>query len=97
MGEEVGATGAAKLPAPKTPGGMKLPEFGKVMNWGTGHEAARSQIPNLTREGLQNGGVTLEIAENWGKFYRNEALRNPSNPSALGRAELMEAAADLLR
>lgn len=67
------------------------------MNWGTGHEAARSQIPNLTRAGLQQGGVTRGIAESWGQFYRNEALRNPANPSALGRAELMEAAANLLR
>ena len=35
-------------------------------------------------------GITPEIAEAWAKFYRNEALRNAANPSALGRAELME-------
>jgi len=67
------------------------------MAWGTGHDAARSQIPNLTRQGLQQAGVTRLIAKSWAQFYRREALRNPANPSALGRAELMEAATKVLK
>jgi hypothetical protein len=93
------ASGAAasRLPVPPTPGGMPLKDFGNLMRWGTGSDAARAQIPTLTREGLQRGGVTREIAEAWTKFYRNEMIRNPANPSAPGRAELMDAAAKILR
>lgn len=86
-----------RLPKPPTPGNMSLPDFGRVMNWGTGDAAARAQIENLTREGLQQSGVTREMAEAWAEFYRNEAVRVPSNPSARGRADLMGAAAELLR
>lgn len=92
-----GIAAIARLPVPPTPGGMALRDFGKLMNWGTGHTAARSQISNLTKEGLQRAGVTPEIAGAWAQFYRNEAARVASNPSALGRAELMEAAAALFQ
>jgi hypothetical protein len=92
-----GAATIGRLPIPRTPGGMTLRRFGQSMSWGRGHAAARSHIPTLTREGLQRSGVTREIAEEWARFYRNEALRNPANPSALERAELMEAAARLLQ
>ncbi|MGK3969879.1 DUF4951 domain-containing protein [Sorangium sp. So ce118] len=47
--------------------------------------------------GLQRAGVTRDIAETWAKFHRNEVVCNPANPSAQGRAELMEAAAKVLR
>jgi hypothetical protein len=76
---------------------MPLRDFGQGMKWGSGDAAARAQISTLTREGLEQAGVTREIAEQCGRFYRNEALRVPSNPSATGRAELMEAAAELLK
>lgn len=89
-------TAPGRLPVPPTPGGIGTNDFGKLMRWGTGNADARAQIPGLTREGLQKGGVTREIAEAWAAFYRNEILRNPKNPSAQGRAELMEAAAKLL-
>jgi hypothetical protein len=75
---------------------MPLAEFGKVMNWGSGDAAARAQIPKLSRADLLKNGVTKEIAEGWALKYRNELLVNPKNPSARGRAELMEAAARLL-
>ena len=92
------ATGVvARLPLPAMPSGMSLRDFGRTIGWGRGNDAARGAIPNLTREGLQASGVTREIAEAWGQFYRNEALRNSANPSAMGRAELMEAAARLLQ
>jgi hypothetical protein len=92
-----GGAAVARLPVPPTPGNMPLREFGKAMNWGSGGEAARAQIANLTREGLQSSGLTAEIANAWAQFYRNEAVRVATNPSALGRAELMEAAARLLK
>jgi len=37
-----------------------------------------------------------EIAAGWALKYRSAVLVNPKNPSARGRAELMEAAAKLL-
>jgi hypothetical protein len=66
------------------------------MNWGTGNEAARAQIPALSRDALQSAGVTADIARARANFYANELMRNPGNPSAAGRADLMNAAADLL-
>lgn len=86
-----------RLPPPATPGGMKLPQFGDVMGWGGNSAEAVARIPQLTREYLVRNGVTRQMAQEWARFYRNEMLRNPGNPSAPGRAQLMEAAAELLR
>ena len=66
------------------------------MNWGSGDADALAQIPRLTRDRLIRDGVTQDIAKAWAKFYRNEVLRRLQNPSARGRAALMEAAARLL-
>ncbi|ETX08007.1 DUF4951 domain-containing protein [Candidatus Entotheonella palauensis] len=63
----------------------------------TGDEAARARIRTLTREELTQAGLTLEMAEAWRDFYLLELDRNPRNPSATGRAELMQQAAELLR
>jgi len=76
---------------------METGEFGKLMKWGSGDADALAQIPKLAREGLARDGVTREMAESWANWYRNEALANPGNPSASGRAVLMDAAARLLR
>ncbi len=77
---------------------MTLREFGqRVMRWGTGNDAARARIITLTREDLERVGLTWEIAEAWRDFYRHEILRNPQNPSAAGRAELMPRALELLQ
>jgi hypothetical protein len=85
-----------RLPVPGTPNGMPLGEFGQLMNWGRGSDAARAQISELSRSGLAQSGLTPDLARAWANFYANEALRNPSNPSAAGRADLMEAAAQIL-
>jgi hypothetical protein len=45
---------------------------------------------------LRKAGVTAEMAREWAQFYRAEAARNPANPNALPRAQLMEAIANLL-
>jgi hypothetical protein len=66
------------------------------MRWGTGDAAARERVESLTREELEQAGVTRQIAKAWWDFYRAEVLRNPRNPSARGRADLMQQAADLL-
>jgi hypothetical protein len=77
---------------------MTLREFGqRVMRWGTGNDATRARINTLTREELARAGLTWEIAEAWRDFYRHEIRRNPQNPSAADRAELMQRALELLR
>jgi hypothetical protein len=77
---------------------MTLREFGqRVMHWGTGNDAARARISTLTRKELERAELTWEIAETWQDFSRHEIRRNPQNPSAAGRAELMQRALELLR
>ena len=77
---------------------MTLREFGQhVMRWGTGSNAARARIRTLTREELEQAGLTWELVEAWRDFYRHEIRRNPQNPSAAGRAELMQRALELLQ
>ena len=76
---------------------MTLREFGQsVMRWGSGDTAAQARISTLTREELERVGLTQEMAEAWRDFYRSESARNPRNPSAAGRAELMQRAIELL-
>jgi RHS repeat-associated protein len=84
------------LPLPLPPG-MNQAEFGQnVMKWGTGDDAARARMQTLTREELERSGVTKEMAETWRDFYKEIARSNPGNPSAAGRADLMQKAIDLL-
>lgn len=82
------------LPIP--PGLIGFSDFGKTMGWGTGDEEARDRMKTLTREELEKKGITKDMAEKWRGFYQQEAARNPNNPSATGRAELMQRAVDLL-
>ncbi len=79
-----------------TPPGMANVDFGRLMNWGTG-PVAREQIPKLSADALREAGLTPDVAQQWADFYRNEAVRVPTDPSALRRADLMQAAANLLR
>ena len=86
-----------KYPVPNPPPGVSINEFGnKIMRWGQGNEEARARIATLTREELESGGVTKDMAEKWRDFYRTAVLHNEANPSALGRAELMQRALELL-
>lgn len=76
---------------------MTRSEFGNnVMKWGTGNDAARDRIATVTRDEMQNAGVTQQMAKEWRDFYRNEMVRNPSNPSAAGRTDLMQHVFQLL-
>jgi hypothetical protein len=90
--------GGGRLPVPPVPKGVKnLNEFGtKIMKWGTGSAEARARMATLSRAELEQGGVTREMAEAWRDFYRNEMVRNRANPSAPGRADLMQRAVELL-
>lgn len=66
------------------------------MRWGRGNAEARDRIGSLTRDELEQAGVTRQMAQSWRDFYVNEVVRNPNNPSARGRAELMQHAIELL-
>lgn len=66
------------------------------MKWGTGDEAARARIQTLTKEELERAGITKEMAASWRDFHRQVKAANPGNPSAEGRAELMQRAYELL-
>jgi len=83
---------------PEHPAGMTRNQFGKdVMKWGTGNDAARARIGQITEDEMRQAGVTPEMAQDWADFYREVMQANPSNPSAAGRADLMQWVADLLR
>jgi len=82
---------------PPMPPNMGPSQFGKnVMKWGRGDAEARARIQSLTREELEKNGVTKEMAKQWRDFYQAEKARVPGNPSAAGRAELMQKAYELL-
>lgn len=79
---------------PPTPHNMNLPSFGKgVVGWGSGPDDAKARLDNVTRADVQimkAKGTTLEMAQAWQAFYDNETLRNPGNPTAPFRAQLMK-------
>jgi RHS repeat-associated protein len=80
-----------------TPGGMGTADFGqKVMKWGRGDADALGRIDTLTREELEQSGVTKEMAKEWRDFYKQVSAENPGNPSAAGREKLMQRAYELL-
>ena len=74
------------------------------MRWGSGKEPAIARKETLTDQELRNAGVTLDCARLWLDFYREYIDRKEAegsnvevlNPSAIGRAELMEYACTLL-
>lgn len=82
---------------PPIPRGMTQAAFEqRVMRWGSGDEAARQRINTLTRAELEAAGVSLPMAQVWLEFYKQEKAARPANPSAQGRAELMQRAVQLL-
>jgi len=93
---EPGAANVLNILKPPLPQGMSNKAFGQLMRWGSGNDAALARIQTLTRTELEQAGVTKEIAKAWADFYRAVKLATPNNPSAAGRASLMDAAAKLL-
>lgn len=78
---------------------MSLPNFGQgVIGWATGPEGADARLNNIQKADLkeiQDKGTTLKMVKEWQVFYENEVKRNPCNPTALYRAELMKKIARL--
>ena len=75
------------------------------MRWGSGKESALARKKTLTAAELRNAGVTLDCARMWLDFYVEYIERKEAeginvetlNPSAIGRAELMQYASNLLQ
>ena len=81
---------------PMTPGGGDMASFGLAMGWGSGSESARERMATITREQLQQIGMTRELAIAWRGFYDEVQRQNPLNPSAAGRRDLMQRVIELL-
>lgn len=83
-----------RMAIPPTPNNMILPAFGQgVIGWGSGPQDAHTRLLNLKHadvEIIKAQGVTLEMAKAWQDFYENETQRNPGNPTAPFRAQLMQ-------
>ena len=73
---------------------MILPEFGQgIIGWGAGPKDAEARFLNITQadvETMKQEGLSLAMAQAWQNFYENETLRNPGNPTAPFRAQLMK-------
>lgn len=89
----------ARNAVPPTPNNMSLPSFGQgVIGWATGPEGAKARLENVAQkdiQGFKDKGVTLPMVKEWQAFYENEVQRNPCNPTAPFRADLMKKIADL--
>lgn len=76
---------------------MTQRQFGiSIMRWGKGHIEACERVATLTKGELEKAGITRDIALQWRNFYLHVAECNPRNPSAAGRAVLMQKATQLL-
>lgn len=79
---------------PQTPNQMSLPSFGQgIIGWATGPEGAEARLASVSKADIPTfkaKGVTLAMVEEWQAFYENEVKRNPCNPTAPFRAQLMK-------
>jgi hypothetical protein len=79
---------------PQTPNQMSLPSFGQgIIGWATGPEGAEARLASVSKADIptfKEKGVTLAMVEEWQAFYDNEVKRNPCNPTAPFRAQLMK-------
>ena len=80
-------TGAAtmsimRLPVPAAPGGLSQPALGQLLGFGRAGALFAPASYNV----LSSSGITLNTLIEWMQFYGAEALVNPANPSAAGRA-----------
>ncbi|WP_228133255.1 DUF4951 domain-containing protein [Acinetobacter sp. Ver3] len=68
------------------------------MGWATGPEGAQARLESVSKQDIHQfkaQGVSLEMIRDWQAFYKHEAKRNPCNPTAPLRAQLMEKIASL--
>lgn len=82
------------LPLPE--GIHNFAEFGRLMKWGKGDDQARARAREITLAWVRNAGIGFDIAFAWRDMYLRVKLFTPGNPSAQGRAELMQRIIDLL-
>ena len=76
---------------PLPDGAQNLSDFGhRIIQWGRGDADALARIGNLSADDLRAEGMTPELAGQWRDFYVAVKARNPGNPSAGGRAALMD-------
>lgn len=79
---------------PHTPNNMSLPSFGRgVIGWAGGPEGAQARIDSVIQADIATfkaKGVNLDMVKEWQAFYENETQRNPCNPTAPLRAQLMK-------
>ena len=80
---------------PPSPRGMTLAEFGYRL-WGTGHEEALRRTNEITRNELEQMGLTAELARLWRDFYGLQIKRNRGQPTSGVRAQLLEKCVELL-
>jgi hypothetical protein len=74
---------------PPVPPGITLSAFGEQL-WGTGPEAAKQRLAEITREELVQLGLTCGIARLWRNFYQQQAMRVRGLPTSAIRVQLLE-------
>lgn len=91
------AHGEKPAPPPLPEGAQNTADFGhRIIQWGRGDADAMARIGNLSADDLRAEGMTPELAGQWRDFYVAVKARNPGNPSAGGRAALMDWIVQLL-
>lgn len=80
----------ARPPIPSKYG--SLSEFGEAIGWGSHNTPAqgRALAREMTRERLNQTGVTREMLEQWRDFYRYFERYESRNPTAPGRAAYLD-------
>lgn len=74
-----------------------------MIDWGTGRNGTLDslrRIDNLTGSDIirfRDVGLTPELADEWADWYLDVSLDNVNNPSAEGRAQLIQYIADWMR
>lgn len=66
------------------------------MRWGRFDDEARAAIGTLDKQQLMEVGMDRSLAEAWRDFYHDVKAWDPANPSAAGRADLMDWVAHML-
>lgn len=80
---------------PPVPPGITLSEFGEKL-WGTGPEAAKQRLAEITRAELVQLGLTCGIARLWRDFYQRQATQELGLPTSAIRVKLLEKCLNLL-
>lgn len=60
---------------------------------GTSEEGVKQRLNRVQKSdiaGFKEKGLTLAMVQAWQAFYENEVKRNPCNPTAPYRAQLMQ-------